>query len=87
MIERPVRVPEALTDTHSSTPLIVWPQEILDDILSYVTIADKIIVALTCSYSFRFLAPAWRDAMTKDSAPWAGDRLAYDTMHPAFLLL
>ena len=54
------------------------PHELVDDIVAHVgdtDVADIVALALTNIYFFRLLVSTARDALIKDSAPWAGDRL------------
>ncbi|KAK5722091.1 hypothetical protein LTR17_014439 [Elasticomyces elasticus] len=56
--------------------LIAIPQEIIDEILTYITSgADLINLGLSCSYFFRLLSPVLIQAVVESEAPWAGRRL------------
>ncbi|KAK5731653.1 hypothetical protein LTR17_011246 [Elasticomyces elasticus] len=56
--------------------LIAIPQELVDEILTYITSGvDLINLGLTCSYFFRLLARVLTQAVVECEAPWAGRRL------------
>ncbi|KAK3657525.1 hypothetical protein LTR56_002299 [Elasticomyces elasticus] len=56
--------------------LIAIPQEIIDEILTYITSGvDLINLGLSCSYFFRLLGPVLIQAIVESEAPWAGRRL------------
>ncbi|KAK5112546.1 hypothetical protein LTR85_011238 [Meristemomyces frigidus] len=61
---------------NTSSRLVALPQELIDAITAVVeNDVDIICLALTSSYFFRLLAPAVTEAVIRDEAPWAGDRI------------
>ena len=65
-------------DVNASSPLLTIPQELIDVITTLITNdIDILALALTNTYFFRLLAPSVKEAVIRDEAPWAGDRLIF----------